>query len=510
MKMLNTKKHGCFEEIQSDTKISSLAPGFAGERAGVRGPSFQAIRPLTPQPPLPEDGARGRKIFVSSLCDAREHFHQARAGAWERACLACRACRACALERASSRWYSAKVVCFLLLAVAVTKGRLVLADSILLRNGTIVEGLCMNAADKNATEWQIETSDGLQFTISRSDVKEIRPNTADQKKYAEAIASKDDSLEVHRRFVEACSKLGLDTLADAHRERIVELDPTDKSAWAALDYLETSEGWIRKDLFQKRRGLQKKGTRYFIPQDLAIQQSNVQATQMEAAISKKVDKAIKDIRTNTVRTPEALQFLNSLRDPFAVPKLREVLKSERSNSNAQLRHQLIEIISKIHSTAAVKALIDSALFDPDQSVRGESIAKLSEFGRELAVEALTMLLRNGNPAKDKPETYDRVGEALATLGDERCIPRLIDCLVTEHIRAVPAQPAINAGAQSNGNMQFSQGQPKPEKVSINNNGVLTALQSVTQGENFGFDVKAWQNWYAKTYAASNRNVLRDP
>jgi len=82
--------------------------------------------------------------------------------------------------------------------------------------------------------------------------------------------------------------------------------------------------------------------------------------------------------------------------------------------------------------------------------------------------------------------------------------------VTEHIRAVPAQPAINAGAQSNGNMQFSQGQPKPEKVKINNDGVLSALQSVTHGENFGFDVVAWRNWYARTYAPSNRNVLRDP
>jgi len=41
--------------MRCDTNISSLAPGLAGERAGVR----------------------GRKIFVSRPCDNHQHFHNA-------------------------------------------------------------------------------------------------------------------------------------------------------------------------------------------------------------------------------------------------------------------------------------------------------------------------------------------------------------------------------------------------------------------------------------------------
>ena len=47
--------------------ISSLLRGTPGERAEVKTQSFQAIQPLTPRPPLPEDGARGSKsIFIAS------------------------------------------------------------------------------------------------------------------------------------------------------------------------------------------------------------------------------------------------------------------------------------------------------------------------------------------------------------------------------------------------------------------------------------------------------------
>jgi len=64
--MLNSRNDGGIETMRSETNISSLAPGFAGERAGVRGPNFQAIPPLTPNP-FPEYSERGAKIVVVRL-----------------------------------------------------------------------------------------------------------------------------------------------------------------------------------------------------------------------------------------------------------------------------------------------------------------------------------------------------------------------------------------------------------------------------------------------------------
>ncbi len=389
------------------------------------------------------------------------------------------------------------------------------ADTIVLKNGSIVEGRCLNASDKNATEWQVETDTGVLLRFNRADVKDSpRPLTSEQKDYAERMAklNSDDSVEIHRKIVEWCSapENGLHSLADAHRERIVELDPSDRTAWAALGYASTDQGWVRRDLYQKRRGLQQKGTRWYVPQDLAIQSANDQADKSIAQVSQAIVKAVANAKTNTAKSAEARQYLAQLKDPLAVPKVTELLEKDRSNKNPQFRMQMVEILGRIRSSGSIKSLVASAISDPDQSVRAACVERLSEFGQDAAVESFLLLLTNRQPEKDNPEVYDRVGEALAVLGDERCIERLLDCLVTDHLRVPPPQPGNQAVQQKNGNMNFAQGQPKPEKARIKNDGILVALQAISNGENFGFDVPAWRNWYAKKYAAPNPYVSRDP
>jgi putative membrane-bound dehydrogenase-like protein len=48
--------------LKRDTNNSTLSPGSVGANFVVMVPCFQAVGPLTPQRPLPEDGARGRKV----------------------------------------------------------------------------------------------------------------------------------------------------------------------------------------------------------------------------------------------------------------------------------------------------------------------------------------------------------------------------------------------------------------------------------------------------------------
>ncbi|MDZ4852689.1 MAG: hypothetical protein SGI77_25650 [Pirellulaceae bacterium] len=402
------------------------------------------------------------------------------------------------------------------LCLALTTSPQLQADSLLLKNGTLLEGRCLNAADKNATEWQIETDSGLTFTISRSDVKDFRPSSAVQQKYVENIAKVDDVLKVHQSIVRWCLEKGLNSLADAHWERIVELDPSDKTAWAALEYVNTADGWIRRNLFQMRRGLVQKGGRWYVAQDLAIQQMNDQAKLQSAQVKKSVTKAINEVRNNSPKAAEGRQYLAELKDPLAIAPLKELLENDRKNSNNQFRMLLIEIIARIRTSGSVLALIDSAVYDPDRSIRAECVSKLSEFGSEMAVQSMLGLLTNRKPDKDQPELYDRVGEALVMLGDERCIPRLMDCLVTKHLRAAPTQPSYQAGMTTNSNLpnannaSFGTGQKKPEVVQIQNQGVLSALQEISNNQPFGYDEKAWRDWYARTYAPSNLYVLRDP
>jgi hypothetical protein len=384
------------------------------------------------------------------------------------------------------------------------------ADTIVLKNGAVLQGTWLNANDPAATEWQLQTDDGLKLTVARGDVKGTLRPPPEMATYAVNLAKVPDDLETQRRIVDWCLNNKLPMLVEAHRERIVELDPNDKSAWAALGYVRTAEGWTPKELYQRQRGLVLHAGRWYIPQDLAVIEANEDASQRKAELNKRIVRAITDLRTKSAKAAEASQFLRELRDPLAVGRLHELLKKDRSQPNPEFRRFLVEVIANIPCAESVSVLVETVLVDRDDSLRDECIEILQNLGRETAVQAFLARLVNRSPDKDDPTIYDRAGLALASLGDERCLPRLIDCLVTKHLRAPPPQPGYNVGQTSDGNVGFSQGQKKPVEVRVQNQGVLTALTTISDGQPFGFDTERWRQWYAETYAASNPYVLRDP
>jgi hypothetical protein len=388
-----------------------------------------------------------------------------------------------------------------------------LADTIQLKNGSIVQGKWLNPDDKNAVAWIVELDGGITIELPRNDVKSTLPRSKEVDLYVASIANADDSIATHQKMVDGCEKLQLSELADAHRERIVELNPNDKTAWAALGYVKAPAGWIPREQSQRQRGMKQKGGKWYLPQDLAIAEAEEQSKIQLAEVNKKITKAIDDVFKNTSKAEESRRYLFELKDPLAVKKLEELLKKDRASSNTsntQFRRQLLEILSGIQSVSAVYAIIDSAINDPDDSIRLSCIEKLNAFGKEIAVQELMMQLVNNKPSKDNPTTYDRVGIALATLGDERCIARLIDCLVTKHVREPPPGPKFNVGQTSGGGVNTTQGQPQAKEFKSSNQGVLAALTELSGGENFSFDTQAWLDWYASHYAARNPYVVRDP
>ncbi len=388
-----------------------------------------------------------------------------------------------------------------------------LADKFELKNGSVLQGRWLNPDDKNATAWVFEVDGGIQLELPRNEVKSTLQQSKEVELYLNNVTKAEDSTAMHQKMVDGCEKLGLGDLADAHRERLVELDPNDKTVWAALGYVKSSEGWIPKEQSQRQRGMQQKGGRWYIPQDLAIAESDEQAKIQIAEINKKILKAIEDVRRNGPKAEESRRYLFELKDPLAVKKLDELLKKDRSNpstGSVAFRRQLLGILYGIRSENAVYAIIDAAIYDPDDSIRLDCIDKLSEFGKEIAVQAMMAQLVNNRPNKDNPVTYDRVGVALATLGDERCLARLIDCLVTKHLIEPPPQPKFQVGQNNNGNAGMTQGQPKAVERQVSNQGVLSALTEISGGENFGFDKQAWLDWYAEKYAPRNPYVVRDP
>jgi hypothetical protein len=136
---------------------------------------------------------------------------------------------------------------------------------------------------------------------------------------------------------------------------------------------------------------------------------------------------------------------------------------------------------------------------------------LSQYGTELAISNLMGRLTNKNPAKDSQAVINRAARALSVLGDERCIPKLIDCLVTKHLVIPPPQPGTQATQTSDGAVNFApSGNQKPIEILLTNNEVLGALQTITRESGFQFDKDAWMNWYAENFAPQRPDVYRDP
>ena len=120
-------------------------------------------------------------------------------------------------------------------------------------------------------------------------------------------------------------------------------------------------------------------------------------------------------------------------------------------------------------------------------------------------------LTNQNPLKDSQEVINRAARALSVLGDERCIPKLIDCLITRHLVEPPPQPGTQATQTSDGAVNFApSGNKKRVELRLQNQEVLGALQTITKESSIQYDKDAWMNWYAENFAPQRPDVYRDP
>jgi len=410
-------------------------------------------------------------------------------------------------HRNVSSWITTATIAFFSLAI-VNVAR---SEVFTMNNGVVVTAEWLNSGDQSATSWKLRQSNGVELEIPRGMVKSVLSPIPAAVPYINNIDKVDDNVEAHRKIIDWCVKQGLMLIADAHRDRLVELDPSDKTAWSALGYTETSNGWIRKDTYWKRKGMQSKGGRWRFPQDIAFDERQLAAKVQMSELNRKIDQAIRDVKTESKRASVSRQYLQDLNDPLAIPKLRELMVADRKNSDPQFRLIMIEMIARMKTSSATITLVDAALFDPNDQVVNHCIEILSQSGTELAINNFLERVTNQNPNRDSATVINRAARALSVIGDERCIPKLIDCLVTKHFVVPAPQPGTQATQTSDGAVNFApNGNKKLVEIRSQNPDVLAALQSITGESTIQYDRDEWLNWYAANFAPSRPDVYRDP
>jgi hypothetical protein len=389
----------------------------------------------------------------------------------------------------------------LLVAIALAAKGEALADVIELRDGGVLVGKVLNPTGGQTV--RIETEDGSVIEVDRK-LARIRVSMEREREYIDRVKPRGDSLEDHRAVVEECVKEGLLTLANAHRERIVELDPSDKQSWAHLKYYkdEASGKWMRSEVVMHRRGKIKgeKG-RWYTWQEKALMDLDQKYTELRVAAEKELQVRLRGLDGNPKQKLEAQAYFQNLNDPLLINKLLKLFREDRSKDRAFY----MKLLQQMPPHAVAPTIISIAMEEQDMTFVNEAINYVESSDDVVREMALAVFGKNLKSNK----TRDRAAYCMSSIADERFISMLIGSLLSEEW-VVPAGPpgALNAGVGRDGGVGFNAGAPKPQQRMVQHKQVLSTLSQLT-GQNFGFDVQAWQYWFAKTYALENLDLRRD-
>jgi hypothetical protein len=379
-------------------------------------------------------------------------------------------------------------------------------DQILLSNDATFIGE-QTGEDSATGRAEVKLDNGIQVTMPRSNLKAVVVSTESIDSYRSKSPNFADTPQAQSQIANILNGMGLRDLAAAHFQRVVELDSTDKSAWRSLGYSETSGGWIPNDIYWKSKGMIRDGGKWRTPQDAAVAQSIEERKRASNEMRRKVESALRDMNANGKRGDEARAFFRDLRSHYALQPLFDKLIEDETTEDQKLF--LLDVILGLDAKGLHSPIIKIMIRENSVQVRELCIDYLVAHPSEAAIQELQSYLTNNSPLKDNPETINRAAYVLGLIGDERCIPRLIDVVVTKHkVREIPA--GNTQVTRTNGQMSFQHGnKPIERDLEKNNPEVLGALNQIT-GASLDYDKDAWLKWYAQYIAQTNLQLRRDP
>jgi hypothetical protein len=370
-----------------------------------------------------------------------------------------------------------------------------------LRGGGRVTGRLVNPDELPRKTYVIETLSGGQVTLAADDVVKRTALGPRETEYEKLRAECPDTVDGHWRLAEWCRENFLTARREEHLRRILQLDPNHKDARAVLGYIPVDGSWKLRREVNESRGLKWYRGRWRTKQEVEVIQRKEDRTKGR----QKWYGLLKRYRTwlDDARAEQGRQAIMAINDPAAVAALDYYLSKEELR---EVKTLYIEVLSRLNTPEAVKALTDCSLEDNDEEVRLRCLDHLKEEKRPEVVADFIQSLK----AKDNV-ILNRAAVGLSYMKDRSAIEPLINALVTTHrYRQGQGNPGQIGAGFSQGSAGLNVGsQPKWARVTHQNQAVLDALTSLTGGVNFGFDVEAWRFWYAQQNKRGPVDTRRD-
>jgi hypothetical protein len=385
-------------------------------------------------------------------------------------------------------------------------GRIGRADVLELKNGGRIEGQIAESKDDDQSSYSITTADGVRMTIARSDVARVVPQTKDEEEYQRRARAAANTVDAHWDLAQWCRDK---SLRNGYREQlthILELDPQHAEARQALGYQKVNGQWMLRDDIMAARGLVLYDGKYLTRQHVELLERDKQARATDVDWTNRIERLRRSLAGRRQdRADQALAELRTIRDPLAGPAIADWLRHEQ---DPELKRVLLDTTAHIDHVAAVNALIELSLSDPDEETRAQALEYLIKSGRPGVTGPYIHALKSPDD-----EIVSHAAGALETIGDSDAIGPLIDALVlkrkTQTGGGSPDQHAYVFTPKGGGVSSFGSAPPTVVTHMVRNPTVLTALVKLSGGASFDYDQQQWRNWLAAQAKAHAVDVRRD-
>jgi hypothetical protein len=443
-----------------------------------------------------------------------------------------------------------------LVAVALA-GRESRADRITLRGGGQIRGKLF-PDPQNAGRVRVLTESGkTPLSFQKAQILQVNAEPSVLDEYLERRDRLASTAEANYELGVWCQEHKLKDLAELHFEAAVKHDKSYEPAHQKLGHVLLGDNWLWGDELREAQGLVRYKGQWISKQEKDHRAAAAANSAEQAAWVRR----LKLLRQSLLNGPDdrrrvAETQLLEIRDPLAVSPLLQVFGSEV----ATLRTLLDRVLEGIPGPEAAGGLVTHILLEPDTDVRHVTIDALSKRKEPNVISGLTQALGSKDPS-----VVNRAAWSLGQLNAITTVPKLIPALITiqNHMVMPPIQgwpsgsagtsfgsvaptPGLTASYLNNGaspygmltppglgpgvsgygvagipgpslpTATFSSGGNGPREqmpriitLRFQNVEVLSTLVKLT-GQDFGYDIPAWQRWVSSGFHPDPTPVRRVP
>lgn len=405
------------------------------------------------------------------------------------------------------------------------------ADLVRLKNGGELRGALVKGSDKTRDpELTIVSFSGATVSIPRDEVESVQMRSPAIEEYVTRSREIPQTLEAHQQLADWCVSRQLRTQRVEQLELLLELDPENEVVHRSLAHILHDGQWMSRDEAMAKQGYVKHNGKYVTQLEMELLEQTGAERAAEQVWYPKVKQWVgwlggRDQR----RVTEGLQNLRAIQDPDAVAALWNYLGQQQ---NSDYRLLFVEIAGAMKGPKPVRRLSQTLLNEGAEPVFRVALATIDA---DQKIEVVKYCLPGLSDKSN--DVVQRAAIVVGQFGDERVIPNLIDALITTHrykVQVPDTSNSVSVGITPNGTptmlspgstgnqpnniemlnrlgqlpygYRVNNTNPQPMKTvnvkaDIRNTHVREALQKLTQ-QDFGYDQRDWQRWWALKQAAS--------